>query len=498
MIKVGYLLISFCSAQLKVLLPESLASDTDLFDDGVVYGTTAVFGTPEYGRRVIGALKYKAPNDIKKPHCEKSDFPDAPTDPDTKSFALVRRGGCTFVSKVRLAQDHKMSGVVVVDEPCSEQEKSGNSCRDADAVQRIIMADDGTGDDIHIPSILVPAAQGDALIAAVQAGGETTPVLTMMLWDLPRSDFVTFDFWMSSGAGDAMDFLASVKPVVDALQGRVQFTPHFFIVDTYIQPFQSSCLPIQYEGRTKYYCDPLMSKQEVVREDLRQLCIWHKYKKPLENVIVAPEYWSYIEVFFNKCHPSSTKTRDTFTESCSNSAIASLGLDRAAIDYCMTSYKPPSCQKGDLTNPACSVDYNLVVEEARHRAWSPHAVRINGWRYSGPLDANAIARQICSGFLHWPDECDDAISDKVPTVGHGISFSTLFALLLLLAAAAAVAFLIYRQRMTKTLYTSLREEVMLEVRAQMQDYTMLAEQGDAPLFRTPPARIELTRLRSSE
>lgn len=33
-------------------------------------------------------------------------------------------------------------------------------------------------------------------------------------------------------------------------------------------------------------------------------------------------------------------------------------------------------------------------------AWSPRAIRINGWRYSGMLEADLVVRAVCSGFIH--------------------------------------------------------------------------------------------------
>ena len=32
-------------------------------------------------------------------------------------------------------------------------------------------------------------------------------------------------------------------------------------------------------------------------------------------------------------------------------------------------------------------------------AWSTRAVRVNGWRFSGPIDVDVIGRAICSAFV---------------------------------------------------------------------------------------------------
>lgn len=472
-----FLLFPLAVAQLKILTPPELAADEN-FEDGVIYGTTAVFGSPEYGRRTLGRLVFSG--DSTSPMCEDDDYNFTPSVDGTKTIFIVRRGQCTFVHKVRAAQRKGVDAVVVVDDVCGS-EHNRQPCRDREDIQRIIMASDGTGEEIHIPSVLIAADQGEILFDAMKAslGGD---ILAMLLWDLPRTDFVAFDFWMSTGASDAMGFLAAARAPMEALGTKVQFVPHFFIFNTSSVISQAGCLAIETDGKVSYYCDPQMSKQEVVKEDLRQLCIWHTHKFVSGSVFIAPKYWQYISTFYENCHPGSTQTRETFTAQCAQDAMHSVGIDVSSVNWCMENYQPPECR----ANPTvASCKENLVVREASHRAWSPHAVRINGWRYSGPLEPNAVARQICSAFLKWPSECEDAVNDKVPTVGGGgVSFLTVIILFLLLTSVMAVILIAYRQLMRKNIYRSLREEVMLEVRAQMQDYTMLVEQGDA----APPRR----------
>eukprot|EP00913_Durusdinium_trenchii_P012519 g11755.t1 len=43
---------------------------------------------------------------------------------------------------------------------------------------------------------------------------------------------------------------------------------------------------------------------------------------------------------------------------------------------------------------------SLLQHELENPAWSPRAIRINGWRYSGMLEADLVARAVCSGFIH--------------------------------------------------------------------------------------------------
>ena len=88
-----------------------------------------------------------------------------------------------------------------------------------------------------------------------------------------------------------------------------------------------------------------------------------------------------------------------------------------------------------------------------------------------------MTRTICAAFTEFPEECEDAITDKLPTVGgHGRLAAVIWTLVFVLPLVAAGAWA-YRVYVQKSLYRSLREEVMLEVRAQIQDYALLGEAG---------------------
>merc|ERR1719436_1275871 len=55
-----------------------------------------------------------------------------------------------------------------------------------------------------------------------------------------------------------------------------------------------------------------------------------------------------------------------------------------------------------------------LQHERENTAWSPRALRINGWRYSGILDADLVTRAICSGFIKQPDECAQLLTPRDP------------------------------------------------------------------------------------
>lgn len=510
-------------AQIRILSPISLEQDP-VFDKGIIYGTTAIFGAPEYGRRTLGELVYYPP---RKEHCDASDFElypskDDAAGPDDMKIFVLDRGGCPFEKKVRLAQSRGADAVIVVDFPCSRQReiaiKDGHpdsSCRDSEGVQRIVMADTSGARDVHIPSILIPREQGERLIQAVTAyqsgvgGGETgessatdNQVVVMLLWDIPRGDFVSVDLWMSSAATDTSYFMSQFQSFAKDLGPLIQFTPRFSIKKSRSNSdmYRSAkCMrdPTSSSGGS-YYCDSQLSSfgESVVREDARQLCIWHSTllseinSRTGKEVSYSIDYWKYVGKFYEACHPSMNGDVSSFTDSCAEKVMAEIGINQADVDWCLSNMKPPKCRDSGSTNqPECAASFHLLEDQAAHQAWSPHALRINGWRYSGPLEASVVLKTICQGFSSVPSICYD-----IHVIGHhdfrGISVGMAWFLVVSMLITVGVAFWLYRRNLTKSLRTLMREEVMLEVRSQMADYAMLAagdEEGGNKLY-------ELTRM----
>merc|ERR1719321_1670946 len=66
-----------------------------------------------------------------------------------------------------------------------------------------------------------------------------------------------------------------------------------------------------------------------------------------------------------------------------------------------------------------------LAEHRGNRAWSARAVRINGWRYSGPIDADVITRAICSGYVDEPPACSMLrLKYRTDSAPGTISFAT--------------------------------------------------------------------------
>lgn len=458
------LLAGRAGAQLRILAPELLAQE---FPDthGVVYGTTATFGAPYYGERVLGQLLYGDSHG--KEHCTADDYSIAPREESSEisgkeqtqklvNVVLVRRGKCSFVTKVKVAEEKQAHAVIVVD-------KDGSSLT-SEEIQRVVMADDGEGHSVKIPSVLISRFDGQKLIDAIHRG----PVIVELAWDIPRGQVVVADFWMSSGSQESSEFLERFKVCAETLKYHLQFVPHYHVFS----------LPQSAADNYGKLCTDVNSKHcapdpdgpgpitggDVVEEDVRQLCIWNVTARgdfgPVQGATYSQEFWDYVSLFADKCPIHASNPDKRFGTKCSYSVMDKLAISRDKVDSCIRQNRE-----------------EFLNDQIKNVAWSPQALRLNGWRYSGPLDPETVLKAVCSGYATTPQECSELLSGyrSMRWSTDGLTFTVFVWTIFFMVLILLVLFYLYRRHVTSSVRKVLREEVMLEVQTQMADYAPLED-----------------------
>eukprot|EP00441_Pelagodinium_beii_P041826 CAMPEP_0197629504 /NCGR_PEP_ID=MMETSP1338-20131121/7322_1 /TAXON_ID=43686 ORGANISM="Pelagodinium beii, Strain RCC1491" /NCGR_SAMPLE_ID=MMETSP1338 /ASSEMBLY_ACC=CAM_ASM_000754 /LENGTH=471 /DNA_ID=CAMNT_0043200549 /DNA_START=111 /DNA_END=1526 /DNA_ORIENTATION=- len=451
-------------------------------DSGRIMGSTATFGAPFYGDRVQGRLVW-GDSLHNHTHCEEDDYVIPP--PKTElvgqtgqqfnkvkliNIVMVRRGSCSFTTKVKVAQKSKDAHAVII------VDKEDSNLKTSD-MPNIIVADDGYGGDIHIPSVLIAKAEGRKLIEAAKR----EEVIIELAWDLPTQHVVTVDMWMSSASQMTHKFLKEFKLNRMILNEVMVFNPHYAVF-----PMDGND-PAIYSGlcsdQTGRFCaeDPDGAGQttgrDVLEENVRQLCIHEKTKVPrVSNELVgiggqhpveySKEFWEYITKYLDECPLEGTDPNKRFGETCSLKVMREVGIATDPIIQCAMTSKD-----------------DKLMHERENPAWSPRAVRINGWRYSGYLNADLVSRAVCSAFINSPLECkqildkqgerDYFMTQMLRLKGQGVSFTQMLMVLLLMALLGFIVMILYKRYLRKELQNTLREEVMLEVQAQMGEYSQL-------------------------
>jgi len=346
-------------------------------------------------------------------------------------------------------------------------------------IRRIIVADDGYGQNVAIPSVLISQEEGEHLIKTLEKGQQE--VIVELAWDVPTSPVVVMDLWMSSASRESNRFLHEFSPKRKILNEAVKFVPHYAVFGLESgNDYNDLCT--NHDGT---YCaeDPdgpgPVTGVSVLHEDVRQLCI-HELTKVSRtdkdgNIDAdskkreyAEKFWDYVEKMFMKCPlepPQNVNTENGFGATCSEALMRQVGIDVSAVNTCM-----------DTT-----MDEKLK-NQRENVAWSPRALRINGWRYSGVMDADVVSRAICSAFVTVPPACSQLQPPPQPKFtlierNTGVTFGTFFKLMLIVAVLSCGALLLYKRSLKRNITSEIREEVMLEVQSQMDTYKQLSGGG---------------------
>ena len=151
------LLLNINKIQTKIFVrsPQRLVSQFS--NNGEIKGSISKFGQIPYGYNLVGSLYYDnvalTNNDVSL-GCDNS-FTlgmrlNVTADIDESPIILLDRGDCSFVNKVTNAENYGAQAVLVVN-------------NDNEDVDELVMADDGNGKYVNIPSELISQSDGQKL-----------------------------------------------------------------------------------------------------------------------------------------------------------------------------------------------------------------------------------------------------------------------------------------------------------------------------------------------
>jgi hypothetical protein len=334
---------------------------------------------------------------------------------------MVDRGACTFVNKVRNAQHAGAAAVVIADTTCLCT--AGEACVNEDGMagcetKEPVMADDGSGSDITIPSFLMFKQDADPIKEAIK---KNTVVRMELSWALPRPDAkVEYSLWTTPKDPVSYSLLKTFREVARALGDHAQFTPHMYIYDGVFAGCMDSdgkneCYSLcTNDGR---YCatdpddnlDKGISGADVVTESLRRLCIWQEYGKDG----VGMPWWDYIDEFLHRCDVEKYFTN----QDCIKDAMIHAGIDFDNVNQCMA-------DSGGLEDGK-----NKIIEDeldAREQAGVVimPSFFVNSAPLRGALTTGEVFEAICAGYAAGSEPevctncrlCDDLLN--CVAIGH--------------------------------------------------------------------------------
>jgi hypothetical protein len=125
-----------------------------MFKEGVIPASYANFGYIPYGHTIFGTISANKDADAMcGPQEEHKSLPQSIF--DYPNFAIADRGHCSFVEKVRNMELLGAALGIVVDNT-------------DESIENIVMSDDGTGNGIRIPSMIISKKDGMKLLDFLQ------------------------------------------------------------------------------------------------------------------------------------------------------------------------------------------------------------------------------------------------------------------------------------------------------------------------------------------
>jgi len=130
---------------------------------------------------------------------------------------MVERGGCHFVSKSRNIARAGGKIAIIID---TENEN----------IENVIMSDDGTGQGITIPSMLIGNKDGQKLIEFMKnsPAEELKQIVLNIEFNFPeKRSIVSFEYWYTSADQRSTLFLKNMLEFVKEIKDKIYFDFNF-------------------------------------------------------------------------------------------------------------------------------------------------------------------------------------------------------------------------------------------------------------------------------
>jgi len=317
--------------------------------------------------------------------------------PLPSSFILMaNRGSCTFQTKVRNAQRVGAAALIVADNACRCSDEVAGLCNSRGATcekESPFMGDDGSGHDIHIPSMLMSKHDAESIKMKLVSGHS---VRLEIAWMVVPTKTVQYNLWTTPARPAGNQFLLEFKNIALALKDSANFKPYSYIGSGCQLESMDDCQEECTNGGR--YCastasdgsfldDLDLTGNVFVKETLRRHCIWKEYG---EDDGVGEEWWNYVVTFIDKCYSEALFD----DEDCIVDVYKHSGVDKSKIDTCLNE---SGGLDGDIKNTL--LEEVIMAEKSFGEFVVIPSVNVNTFEVEGELSAENVFAAICSNFL---------------------------------------------------------------------------------------------------
>ena len=238
-------------------------------------------------------------------------------------FILVKRGLCSPAQKVKNIEEAGGHAAIIVDDK-------------DEPIDKMFLADDGNGNDISIPAVLISFSDGNKLINYYSQikPDKTNRIRLEIFLPLEKSDnTVKYDIWFTPDQTKVYDFLNNFEKYQNLLGENAILGMHY-ITYPFFSYNENNRQPIDDCLGSGLYCIRPSSEINdgalIALESIKQKCIYKYIYENKENSDSKIIFWNYMKNLYTKC--ISTKN---YNQQCSDNIVTSVGLQLEQINQCI-------------------------------------------------------------------------------------------------------------------------------------------------------------------
>ena len=383
-------LFYFIHSDITIIGPNDLSSK---FQDKLISMTFDKIGKSNYDFYTRGQLFIEEDNleacDIVK---TTKSLADSQYNEDFK-ILIAKRGGCSFVHKARNAQIGGYSMIIVINNMQTD-------------IKKIIMTDDGSGNDIYIPISMISKDDGEKIIDYMKSNKDSKIIVEInFIKKFGKYKKVDFKLFFSSSELRAYELFNNLAQYMNKFGEQIKFTPIYVV---HRAPFYDEKNPIRVVNcvsKGKYCYFPKSTTitndgQAIIMEDLRQKCIYN-YALSENNIFL---YLNYLKSFHSECLVKENKPQ--FNPECSKKVLKSLNYPIMEIDSCIAE----SFKVKDLTSNLYIDNENFLLEKEydeilKYKLTVFPSVIIDNNPLDGVIKESKIIIEICNVIKDKPGFC---------------------------------------------------------------------------------------------
>jgi len=352
---------------------------------------------------------------------------------------MVREGKCNIMDKVKNIENSGGHLAIIIGEK-------------DDNIGGIFMNDEGLGNDISIPAVLISNSDGKKLIDYYLDNVDSHEAIKEIKLEVKfenenKDNTVKYDIWYSPDQENAYLFLNEFKQLQESLGENAILGVHFFTFPHYDYNPDKKQIIENCFGSGLYCSRPgksgVKDGTNVIRESLRQKCIYnYAYEKngKKNNKML---FWDYINKFHQNCiHVGK------FDVSCSEEVLKNLKIPSDNIQKC---YQDSFIGEKKEKNYELYLKNNILDSEYELRkknfiSKSP-SITINDRVYLGGWKTELVFESLCSSLIKKPEACyiEHTFNKKI----KGVTLSSFLSIILVVIFINVILFLICKTVINK-------------------------------------------------